>query len=121
MFLEHVNMTVTNLDRSVEFYADLLGYKVRWRGTTDSGTPAAHVGDDRQYIAMFQSPADGKAPNDYKSPGLNHFGLVVDGLDALLEWLKGRGIEYNLVDHYGPGRRAYFFDPDGIEVELVEY
>ena len=45
----------------------------------------------------------------------------MDGLDALLEWLKGGGIEYNLVDHYGPGRRACFFDPDGIEVELVEY
>ena len=70
---------------------------------------------------MFQEQADGTAPNDYKRPGLNHCGLGVDRVDALLEWLKGRGIEYTLVDHYEPGRRAYFFDPDGIEVELVEY
>ena len=44
MQLEHVNLTVANLGRSVEFYQRLLGFGVRWEGETIDGMPAAHVG-----------------------------------------------------------------------------
>ena len=47
MFLEHVNLTVSDLQRSIDLYSDLLGLHVRWQGTTSDGHPAAHVGDDR--------------------------------------------------------------------------
>lgn len=30
MFLEHVNMTVSDLERATRFYQDLLGYRMRW-------------------------------------------------------------------------------------------
>ena len=57
MFLEHVNLTVSDMERSAGFYCDLLGLRVRWKGTTSDGTPAAHVGDDRFYLALFQAKA----------------------------------------------------------------
>ena len=49
MFLEHVNMSVLDLERTIDFYHRILDLDVRWRGTTTDGTPAAHVGDDRCY------------------------------------------------------------------------
>ena len=49
MFLEHINMTVSDLDRSVAFYTELLGISIRWQGKTTGGQPAAHIGDDRHY------------------------------------------------------------------------
>ena len=121
MYLEHVNMTVADVDRSADFYRDLLGLKVRWRGQTADGREAAHVGDDRSYIALFQAQQHEKPANDYHVVGLNHFGYVVDDLAAAKSRLESCGIEPHSEQDYEPGKRLYFFDPDGIEVELVEY
>ena len=123
MFLEHINLTVSDLQRSIDLYSDLLGLHVRWQGTTSDGNPAAHVGDDRCYMALFQSSPDAteRPPVDYSAVGLNHFGFVVDDLDAARARLKNHGLSPHLEGDYEPGRRLYFHDPDGIEVELVQY
>ena len=121
MFLEHVNMTVSELDRSIEFYVELLGLRVRWRGRTDDGAEAAHVGDDRCYLALFQAKEGGPLDVDYGRVGLNHFGIVVDDLDSARSRLAEAGVRPHFEPDYDPGRRLYFFDPDGIEVELVQY
>lgn len=121
MMLEHVNFTVSDLDRSVGFYRELLDLDVRWKGKTSDGRDAAHVGDDRHYLAIFQSAGPGRAENDYATVGINHFGFVVDSLDAAKKRLASMGVRIKAEMDYEPGRRLYFFDPDGIEVELVEY
>lgn len=125
MWLEHVNLTVADLDRSAKFYGELLGLKVRWRRESGSNeTPAIHLGDERSYLALFAAdPAKAqRLPEpEYGRVGFNHVGFVVDDLDAKVAWLTQRGIETEIEDSYEPGRRAYFYDPDGIEVELVEY
>jgi catechol 2,3-dioxygenase-like lactoylglutathione lyase family enzyme len=122
MFLEHVNLTVADLDRSIDFYCRLLGLRVRWRRDAGDAPAAAHVGDDRHYLAFFQARGDSPpARLDYESVGLNHFGFVVDDLDAARDRLERLGITAHSEADYDPGRRLYFFDPDGIEVELVEY
>jgi len=122
MILEHVNMTVSDVRRSAKFYGELLGWQVRWEGTTSQGQPAAHVGDERSYLAFFQSTGPSSAPpDDYGLVGLNHFGLVVDDLAQAKDRLAQLGITPKAEQDYEPGRRLYFLDPDGIEVELVEY
>lgn len=120
MRLEHVNLTVADLERSIGFYCTLLGLRVRWQGMTAGGTPAAHVGDDAMYLALFEGR--GTAPTwDYSTVGYNHMGFVVDDLDAARARLEAQGAPIHAVDPYEPGRRLYFTDPDGLEVELVEY
>ena len=122
MFLEHVNLTVSDLDRSIDFYCNLLGLRVRWRREAGEDCAAAHVGDDRYYLALFEAlPGSGPPPVDYETVGLNHFGFVVDDLDAARERLVSLGVTPHSEADYEPGRRLYFFDPDGIEVELVKY
>ena len=123
MFLEHINMTVADLDRSIDFYSRLLGWKVRWRGETSSGMPAAHIGDDRCYFALFEAKDATPAPTQksYDFVGLNHFGLVVDDLDSIKLLLDELGIKSTSEQTYDPGRHLYFHDPDGVEIELVQY
>ena len=121
MHLEHVNLTVTDLDRSITFYRDLLDLEVRWKGPIDGERLGAHVGDDRCYLALFQAVTDGAVDLDYSRPGVNHFGFVVDDLAEACRRLDHLGASVHREADYDPGRRVYFLDPDGHEVELVEY
>ena len=122
MHLEHINLTVSDLQRSAAFYRDLFGYRTRWEGTTNDGRPAAHIGDDHNYIALFQARETGSVwQRDYGVVGVNHAGFVVDDLDALRERLVALNVTPGEIQDYDPGRRLYFFDPDGIEIELVQY
>lgn len=121
MRIEHVNLTVSDLDRSIAFYSDLLDFHVRWKGAIDADRLGAHVGTDDFYLALFQATQAGEAPHNYLAPGVNHFGFVVDDLEATRQRLIELGGSVHLEADYEPGHRIYFFDPDGHEVELVEY
>jgi catechol 2,3-dioxygenase-like lactoylglutathione lyase family enzyme len=121
MYIEHVNLTVTDLDRSIAFYADLLDLHVRWKGPIDDARLGAHVGDDRSYLALFEANDGGAVDHDYARVGVNHFGFVVDDLDEVRARLDALGATVHLEGDYDPGRRIYFLDPDGYEVEVVAY
>ncbi|MFQ5590492.1 MAG: VOC family protein [Phycisphaerae bacterium] len=121
MFLEHVNLTVSDLDRTLEFYTGLLGYRLRWSGTTSDGRRAAHLGDDRYYLALSEAKSKGGFAHDPVAVGINHFGLVVDDLAVMKRRLAELGVTPHSEADYEPGLRLYFRDPDGFEVELVEY
>ncbi len=120
MHLEHVNMTVADIDRSAAFYSRLLGLQVRWEGTSSRGARAMHIGNDHAYLALFEG--EGHAPaRDYSHVGMNHFGFVVEDMDAVKARLEEMGVTAHMDESYEPGRHVYFMDPDGFEVELVEY
>jgi catechol 2,3-dioxygenase-like lactoylglutathione lyase family enzyme len=121
MFLEHVNLTVSDLDRSIAFYCDLLDLHVRWKGPIDEDRLGAHVGNDRSYLALFQAMSDGEVEHDYFRPGINHFGFVVDDVEVARERVARLGAKIHLEADYEPGHRIYVMDPDGHEVELVQY
>lgn len=121
MYLEHVNLTVSHLDRSIAFYCDLLDVHLRWKGPIDGERLGAHVGDDRSYLALFQAATASPVECDYSRPGVNHFGFVVADLDEARRRLDRLGATVHLEGNYEPGRRIYLLDPDGHEVELVEY
>ena len=72
MRLEHVNLTVSDIDRSVAFYSDLLDFHVRWKGEIPSGR-AVHVGNEDTYLALFESRAEGPFRETYNTPGYNRW------------------------------------------------
>jgi glyoxylase I family protein len=121
MLIEHVNITVGDLDRSVAFYSDLLGLHVRWKGDIGDGLRGAHVGDDKQYLALFEAATEGRPTLDYARPGVNHVGFLVDDLDAARRRVEELGASLHHEADYHPGHRIYVFEPDGTEIELVAY
>ncbi|MFM5893838.1 MAG: VOC family protein [Novosphingobium sp.] len=118
-WLEHVNITVTDPDRSSKLLQDLCGWHERWRGPSQLGGWTIHVGTERDYVAVYTNEqAHGRFP---KGAPLNHVGIVVDDLDGAEQVVVAAGlVPFNHMD-YEPGRRFYFFDWDGIEFEIVSY
>jgi len=118
-FLEHANITVSDPDRSSTLLQELCGWHERWRGPSQLGGWTIHVGNERDYLAVYTNEKEHK--RFAKGVPLNHIGLVVDDLDAAEAVVTAAGlVPFNHAD-YEPGRRFYFFDWDGIEFEIVSY
>jgi glyoxylase I family protein len=117
--IEHVNLTVTDVDRSAALFETLFGWRERWRGAAQNGGETIHVGEDATYLALYTDGHDhgGQA----KGRPLNHVGFQVEDLDAAERAVIDAGLEPFGHDDYEPGRRFYFFDWDGIEFEVVSY
>lgn len=118
-YLEHVNITVSDIERSAALLEKLFGWRIRWRGPSQMGGETIHVGGDEDYIALYTkgTPVGPFA----KGVPLNHVGIVVADLDAAEAVVKEAGLKPFSHGDYDPGRRFYFFDWDGIEFELVSY
>ena len=120
----HVAYTVSDLDRSLEFYRDALGCTEYFRLDRDDGSLMLlylEVGENG-YIELFpggEGPA--KQPPAGRA-GYRHLCLEVDAMDATLADLREHGIT---VDK-GPltGRdgnvQAWISDPDGNPIELMQ-
>jgi glyoxylase I family protein len=117
--LEHVNITVSDNEKSARLLTDITGWHERWRGPSQSGGLSIHLGSDQAYLALYSDGADhsGQA----KGRPLNHVGLLVHDLAAAERAVLAHGLVPFGHDDYDPGRRFYFFDWDGIEFELVSY
>lgn len=82
---------------------------------------AAHVGDEHSNLALFQAETDGEVELDYGRPGVNHFGFEVDDIEDARARVERLGAHVHFAPQYDPGKRIYFLDPSGHEVELVQY
>lgn len=120
--IEHVNLTVRNPDRSASLLAAIFGWRERWSGPSRDNGRTIHLGGESDYVALYAGPRDGdRAENWTKGVPLNHVGVEVDDLDATEAAVIAAGLVPFSHGDYEPGRRFYFFDPDGIEWEVISY
>jgi predicted enzyme related to lactoylglutathione lyase len=121
-FIEHVNLTVSDPERSAALIADLFGWHIRWQGPSLMGGRTIHVGDDRFYLALYTHDGAATPPDTFrKGRPFNHVGIVVEDLDALEAKVVAAGLVPFSHGDYEPGRRFYFLDHDGTEFEVVSY
>jgi catechol 2,3-dioxygenase-like lactoylglutathione lyase family enzyme len=140
--VDHVSVTVTDLERSLRFYRDLLGLRVLGQGAIDSATISAISGEPREPLAyadldlgagqilellQLTAPPVPVPPAHSKSSRIGHFGLRVRELDAVVRRLREAGIripsepvELHEPEWWEGARCVYVGDPDGTTVELVE-
>lgn len=121
--LEHVNFTATDPDKTAALFCTLFDWRVRWSGAALGNGRTVHVGDNKSYIAIYtpgDGPKDGQREPE-RLAGLNHIGVVVSDLDDVERRVKEAGLEPINHADYEPGRRFYFFDHDGVEIEVISY
>ena len=118
--IEHVNLTVSDLDRSITLFEKLCGWHVRIRDMHGVRGEFAHVGAANTYLALWADGGD--YSGQQKGRPMNHVGIEVDDLDAAERVVLDAGLETFSHGKYEPGPSTfYFFDWDGIEFEVVSY
>ncbi len=123
-FLEHLNMTSTDVAATVAFLQTAMPeFRIRGEGHDGSARYWVHLGTDTTYLAIEDRGATEKGPHEpYIHPGINHMGFVVSGVAAVAERMRAAGYREGMTDLDHPHRhRYYFFDQDDNEYEFVEY
>src|SRR3990172_3312105 len=142
--LDHLAVTVSDLEHSLHFYCDLLGLK-RDSGHDLEGetisrmagkprvrlkvvrlscpeTPAIKI-DLQQYLEPKGKHADSKLGD----VGNSHFSVVVPDIQQAYRTLKAHGVRFISepvcfdLEHEGKIRVVFFLDPDDYVLELTEY
>jgi catechol 2,3-dioxygenase-like lactoylglutathione lyase family enzyme len=142
----HTGLTVSDLDRSVAFYRDLLGLELitQW----DSSQPylravvgypdaelriallrlpgPAGMGGHHIELLEYRRPRGTRGDANTYNPGNGHVAFMVDDLDATYRDLEARGVRFKSapvdITHgrNAGGRAIYFFDPDDITLEMIQ-
>jgi catechol 2,3-dioxygenase-like lactoylglutathione lyase family enzyme len=124
--MNHIGFMVADLDASMKFYGDILGFKETWRGSS-SGRVLNWVnmkvpdGDDYVEFMLY-----GDTPTTDRMRTMNHICLEVPDVAKVEQLLKGRTMPADckpptpLKAGINGKRQINTFDPDGTRVEIME-
>jgi len=119
--LDHVDLTVNDLARSIPFYEEVLG-ALGFRRVPH----ATYVAWANAHLAIGLRPGDRAAAFDRYRVGLHHLALEAASRAVVTEraeWLRAQGAEIESGPEeywYQPGYYAvFFYDPDGVKLEIV--
>ena len=137
--LTHIGIAVSDLERSLHFYRDLLGVAwehelqvqgeptdtlLRLRGTDLHAVYLTRDGVRIELLRFGSPPAPPKSARVMNEVGLTHLSFRVAELDAVLTALRGDGqqvLEDTIIRFPEWGAAACFIvDPDGQLIELVQ-
>ncbi len=119
--LNHAVLYVRDLDRSTDFYGDLLGFEVinSFPGAAFLRAPGSSNDHD---LGLFAIGDDAEASTaGQRTVGMYHLAWEVDtlgDLDELADSLSRAGSLVGATDH-GTTKSLYAKDPDGLEFEVV--
>jgi glyoxylase I family protein len=124
--LDHINLTVSDLERSRQFYADLLGLELDqipldYANSFAAGSYYFMVGNVEIVLVTHPSTSSVDRFSETR-PGLDHLSFKAPNeaaLDALVKTLDEAGVENSGMQVYAPNGKRYvvFRDPDNIQLE----
>jgi catechol 2,3-dioxygenase-like lactoylglutathione lyase family enzyme len=137
--LTHIGLCVADLERSLRFYIDGMGFEEIGRMFTDEPDSGKILEVDGAAVELVYLSRDGFRIEliDFRSPGvetpearrpvnrvgLTHFAFRVDDLDAWCARIRAAGgtVLEQTASRFVTGNRGIMVvDPDGTRVELIE-
>lgn len=126
MYLEHLNLVVKDIPETLSFYRAVFPHwQIRSEGQADwYGVERnwVHFGDDYQYLTFNDDGVGENRDLSGHQIGLAHFAYVTEDLQGVCDRLEAAGFAIAKPGAENRFRRnVYFIDPNGYEVEFVEY
>ena len=122
--IHHIAIIVSNYERSKDFYVNKLGFTVireNYRPQKEDWKLDLKV-DSTTELEIFAPKNPPKRPSFPEACGLRHLAFNVDDIESVVEELNGKGIECEPIrmDEFTGKKMTFFFDPDGLPLELHE-
>ncbi|MCU1463331.1 MAG: lactoylglutathione lyase-like lyase [Acidimicrobiales bacterium] len=123
--INHVGVTVTDIERSTPWYSEVLGFTKLMEAThPDSSGYVVVLGkpDWSMCIGLHTHPTNQDEPFSETRTGLDHISFLVPSRAELDIWetrLTDLGVEHSPVDDQGGYSVVVFRDPDNIQLELI--
>ncbi|RKQ16946.1 VOC family protein [Ureibacillus endophyticus] len=114
-FIGHVKVKVTDLQRAIKFYRDILGFKI----LEQTATTVELTTDGKTSFLSLEQP-DNVIPKQGRTTGLYHFAILLpekSDLANIVVHLVENGIRFGSSDHL-VSEALYLHDPDGNEIEI---
>ncbi|GAB2743696.1 VOC family protein [Streptomyces bullii] len=119
----HIGLNVTDLDRSLAFYRDVLGFALIGEGKEEDRRYAFLGDGDHLLLTLWQQAGE---PYAADRAGLHHLAFAADSLDRVREYetaLRAYGVDFAydgvVAHHEGAASGGIFFhDPDGTRLEI---
>jgi catechol 2,3-dioxygenase-like lactoylglutathione lyase family enzyme len=111
--LNHVSLLVSDVQRSTEFYQNVLGMPIQtYQG--QGSVPSLRVGSGPQFVALAQVPN--------RAPGYIHCCFGIEGFnhERVMDTLADHGVEGHIRMRENEVPELTFNDPDGIELQLQD-
>lgn len=127
--LAHINFVTNDLEKIIDFYVNKLGMKVKFTLNNKEGKPFGYyfTCGDTTFLEFFDQAMaaevwGGKVQELNIGTRYKHFCLEVTSLEQFCKALKEKGVEVTesklgMDNSY----QAWIKDPDGNEIELMEY
>ena len=119
---DHIHLRSPNPEATAAYYERMFGAEVI--RTMQQGKPRIDLKVGGANVFIIEVLPDGKTNPPPRSPyqGLDHFGLSVTGIDAIVTELKAKGAEFTMEPNtIRPGVRiAFLRGPEGVSIELLE-
>lgn len=127
--LAHLNFVTNDLDKIIDFYVNKLGMKVKFTLDNKKGEPFGYYFEcgDSTFLEFFDQAMaaevwGGDVGTLARGNQYRHFCLEVTGLDEYCKQLKSKGVQVTDISlGMDNSRQAWITDPDGNQIELMEY
>lgn len=120
---DHIHLLTPDPEATAKFYQTMFGADII--RTMQDGKPRLDLKLGGSMVFILPVAADDAqtaAPPSHPHRGLDHFGLSVSGIDAVVAELKAKGAEFTMEPTtIRPGIRICFVKgPDNVSIELLE-
>ena len=127
--LAHLNFVTKDLSKIIDFYVNKLGMKVKFTLDNKDSQPFGYYFEcgNSTFLEFFDQAMaaevwGGKVEELTTGTRHKHFCLEVIGLDEFCEELKSREVDISKISMgMDNSRQAWIADPDGNQIELMEY
>ncbi|MDI6874706.1 VOC family protein [Candidatus Solincola sp.] len=117
MRIRYATIMVADLEESVRFYTEVLGFEVESRHDPRPGVRIVLLkGDGDALVELIRDE------NDPRQPGLYSVGMEVEDIHATVRELKAKGARITMEPTpITVGTLAFLEDPNGVRIALIEH